>query len=188
MSTIIHIKRKDIFKTKGRLSEPPLFNIERLPAHQITRLNSKLAELMASPLYRSYLGELVVPDAAVGDMSAVSAAIMGAQLNLIGGVYVRFNLSPAYTGTVTVGDNSYVVVNGMVGELGYIELNLPADVLFNTVFTVSATDIDGTGIYSLSDYALAVANSNDCSAADKNLVASFYSYAAYAAAYSAIYN
>ena len=150
--------------------------------------NDKLAELMASPLYRSYLGELVVPDAAVGDMSAVSAAIMGAQLNLIGGVYVRFNLSPAYTGTVTVGDNSYVVVNGMVGELGYIELNLPADVLFNTVFTVSATDIDGTGIYSLSDYALAVANSNDCSAADKNLVASFYSYAAYAAAYSAIYN
>ena len=47
MSTIIHINRKDIFKTKGRLSEPPLCNIERLPAHQITRLNSKLAELIA---------------------------------------------------------------------------------------------------------------------------------------------
>lgn len=46
MSTI-HLNRKDIFKTKGRLSESPLFDTERLPAHQIARLNSKLAELMA---------------------------------------------------------------------------------------------------------------------------------------------
>lgn len=46
MSTTLHLNRKDIFKTKGRLSEPPLFDTERLPAHQIARLNSKLAELM----------------------------------------------------------------------------------------------------------------------------------------------
>ena len=47
MSTTIHFNRKDIFKTKGRLNEPPLFDTDRLPAHQIARLNSKLAELMA---------------------------------------------------------------------------------------------------------------------------------------------
>lgn len=46
MSTTLHLNRKDIFKTKGRLNEPPLFDIESLPAYQIARLNSKLAELM----------------------------------------------------------------------------------------------------------------------------------------------
>lgn len=45
MSTNFHIKRTEIFKTKGRLSEPPLFDAESLPSHQIARLNSKLAEL-----------------------------------------------------------------------------------------------------------------------------------------------
>ena len=46
MSTVIHLKRNDIFKTKGRLINPPSFDVNELPEHQIKRLNSVLAEII----------------------------------------------------------------------------------------------------------------------------------------------
>ena len=46
MSNVIHLKRKDIFQTKGQLINLPFFDANELPEHQIKRLNSALAEII----------------------------------------------------------------------------------------------------------------------------------------------
>ena len=103
----------------------------------------------------------------------LTSAISGAQLNLDSGFRFRFNLKSDYTGTLVIGNSSFEVSEGKVGELTYVEVNLRAYQLADE-FSVTAGGESVT--YSLAAYAKSV---ND------DLVNALYTYCVIAGEYKA---
>ena len=144
-------------------------------------------ELDAFRLVESYISvkpELIAPTGSTAALGDASVAISSMQLDLGATMKVRLNLTASYSGALTVLDREYVVTEGKVGELSYVELSLPAHEMFSTVITVSASGASGT--LDLAGYALAVAGSAEYTDLDRALVAAYYSYCAYAYEYASI--
>ena len=113
-------------------------------------------------------------------IETIGNAISGVQLDLATGYKLRFNLNSAYTGTLTVGDATYEVVQGKVGELAYVEANLRA---YELAGDVVITDATGNYTYSLANYAKSDVVVNDYNLSE--LANALYTFASYAAAYKA---
>ena len=147
-----------------------------------------LSDLMTSELYLAYapagdvnLGEGV-------DMGDIASAFASAQLELAARIRVRFNLNPAYTGTVTIGGESFAVENGINKSLGvnYIVVECDAFSLYDAVIRVEGVDKDGVtlvGAYSLATYINAVKDGVSTDA--KALLDGIAAYAAAAHEYKA---
>lgn len=147
-----------------------------------------LSDLMTSELYLAYapagdvnLGEGV-------DMGGIASAFTSAQLELAARIRVRFNLNPAYTGSVTIGGESFAVENGINKSLGanYILVECDAFSLYDAVIRVEGVDKDGValvGAYSLATYINAVKDGVSTDA--KALLDGIAAYAAAAHEYKA---
>lgn len=147
-----------------------------------------LSDLMTSELYLAYapagdvnLGESV-------DMGGIASAFASAQLELTARIRVRFNLNPSYTGTVTIGGESFAVENGINKSLGanYILVECDAFSLYDAVIRVEGVDKDGAtlnGAYSLATYINAVKDGVSTDA--KALLDGIAAYAAAAHEYKA---
>ena len=105
-------------------------------------------------------------------VDSINAAISGAQLDLNSGFKLRFNLDSDYSGDLYVADAKYEVVDGKVGTLTYVEVELRAYQLADAV----AISLDNQTVvyYGVANYAKAVNN---------DLVNALYTYCAIAKTY-----
>lgn len=110
--------------------------------------------------------------------------IAGAQLSIGDDITLRFTLAEGKSGNLTVGDANYVVENGKVGELNFVEVNMRAYNLYNAEITVS--DGTTTGTYSLAHYVNAVNADVNSTETLKTLVNALYTYTKYAHEYKAL--
>ena len=119
------------------------------------------------------------PDMTGEQVEALTAAIQSVQLNLKESPYVRFNLKSGYTGKLKINGYSYEVADGKVGELTYVELDLRAYTITDTITITADTTVE----YTLKDY-----RNSDAVQADgllSNLIDALYTYGAYAKQYRA---
>ena len=146
------------------------------------RANGELTALISDYLYLSNKPEAKPASPVADDMTALAFAIRGAQLNLETGMKMRFNLVGTYTGTVTVEGKAYSVTNGTVDGKSYIELSLPAHLMYSTVFEISADGVNAS--YSLEAYAYYVSDEATLlPEEEKALVSALYTYCYYASVY-----
>ena len=147
-----------------------------------------LSSLMTSDLYLAYAPKGDVNLGEGVDMGGIALAFASAQLELAARIRVRFNLNPAYTGTVTIGGESFAVENGINKSLGanYILVECDAFSLYDAVIRVEGVDKDGAtlvGAYSLATYINAVKDGVSTDA--KALLDGIAAYAAAAHEYKA---
>ena len=147
-----------------------------------------LSNLMTSELYLAYAPEGDVNLGEGVDMGGIASAFASAQLELAARIRVRFNLNPAYTGSVTIGGESFAVENGINKSLGanYILVECDAFSLYDAIIRVEGVDKDGValvGAYSLATYINAVKDGVSTDA--KALLDGIAAYAAAAHEYKA---
>ena len=112
---------------------------------------------------------------------ALPELIAGARLSLGENLKLRFTLAEGKSGNLTVGDASYVVENGKVGELGYVEVDMRAYLFYDAEIVVS--DGTTTGTYTLAHYVNAVKGDVNSTEVLETLVDAFYTYTKYASEY-----
>ena len=123
--------------------------------------------------------EIARQDMAAEKVMSLTSAISSVQLDLKESPYVRFNLRAGYSGKLQVGTYSYEVIDGKVGALGYVELDLRAYSITDTITIIADTTVE----YSIKNYF-----NSDAVAADAKLSAlieALYVYGTYAKQYKA---
>ena len=116
-----------------------------------------LSALLASEQYGKYAPTEKITLSNICDLGNSAIAIKSAQLDLASSLRYRLNLNSAFNGTITVGNSTYTVVNGVDSATGlsYINLAIRAYALYDGTITVSGQASDGTvinGAYSLATY------------------------------------
>ncbi|MBQ2793586.1 MAG: hypothetical protein IJF05_02675 [Clostridia bacterium] len=135
----------------------------------------------AYSLYKQYkkYATVAVVDRQAADMSGVTDALGGAQLNLESAPKFRFNLKEDYNGevsfTYTASDGSrktatYTVVNGLCGGKSYIEIGFKA---YFMTEDIEITTAKGTATYNLANYYYYEINESGTLA---NLINALYAY------------
>ena len=128
--------------------------------------------------YKKYATVAVVDRQAV-DLSGITDALGGAQLNLESAPKFRFNLKEDYNGevsfTYTASDGSrktatYAVVNGLCGGKSYIEIGFKA---YFMTEDIEITTAKGTATYNLANYYYYEINESGTLA---NLINALYAY------------
>ncbi len=150
------------------------------------KTNIELDALRQSVTYLANLKENATAEDDDTSMSAVESAFKGAALDLGATNRIRFNLNEAFSGTVSLGGTTYEVVSGKVGELTYIDLELAAYEMYNTVIEVTVGG--ATGTYSLAKYTYNTMNNDGATDLAKALVSAFYTYTKYANVYYSVVN
>lgn len=148
-------------------------------------LPEKFAELLLSDEYANNLRAsseipLIVDKSERGN---IALAISTAQLSLSDTLAVRFNLSESFSGNLTIGDDTFVVENGKVGEVGYVQVSVSAYELHRMEISISGQAQNGTSVngeYCLAAYANAVKDN----APLYNMLQSLFSYCYEAFVYS----
>jgi hypothetical protein len=107
--------------------------------------------------------------------------IEGAQLSLGQNLKLRFTLAEGKSGTLKVGDATYIVEDGKVGAVNYVEVDMRAYAFYNADIVVS--DGTTTGTYTLAHYVNAVKGNSNAQLV--GLVNAFYTYTKYANEYKA---
>jgi predicted heme/steroid binding protein len=105
-------------------------------------------------------------------------AIKSVQMVLDEGFRLRFNIKPEYSGKLTVGSTTYDVVNGQVGELTYVEVEVRA---YKLVDSITVSDGTHTASYGLANYAKSSVVSSDAKL--KAMVDALYTFSVYASEY-----
>lgn len=105
-------------------------------------------------------------------------AIKGVQMKLDEGFRLRFNIKPEYSGKLTVGSTTYEVLNGQVGELTYVEVEVRA---YKLVDSITVSDGTNTASYGLANYAKSSVVSSDAKL--KAMVDALYTFCTYASEY-----
>lgn len=102
-------------------------------------------------LYNEYkdLASVAVVDRQGVDMSNVTDAISGAQLNLKESPRFRFNLKSSYTGDVVINGKTYKVTDGTFNGKTFIEITLKA---YDMLDSLTITTAKGSATYCLANY------------------------------------
>jgi hypothetical protein len=143
-------------------------------------------DLLLSDAYNEFLPEGEKIEDTSADLSSIAFAVKSVQLNLSSTMKVRINITESYTGTLSVSGNSFEVVGGLVGDLDYIEITLPAHRLYDEVFTILAENT--TVEYSVYDYVSRVTADEGLDESVRDLLLAFYTYTACADRYESIAN
>lgn len=126
-------------------------------AYNTSHLPDAFSEMLASEAYLNNLraAEEVPAAEADNDNGNISLAFTTAQLYLADTLSIRLNLAEDFSGTLRVGENTFTVADGKVGELTYIQVALSAYELYRSEVDITGSAADGTAIsgsYSLSAY------------------------------------
>lgn len=145
--------------------------------------NAELAALMQTPNYLANLPAAKAPTSSASNIGTASAAVNTVCLDLGATMKLRLNLVSAFSGTITVEDTTYVVENGKVGELSYVEVEMAAHEFYDELVRITGPDGTVNGTVDLASYVMAVSADSSLTASVKQLVVAFYTYCAYADTY-----
>lgn len=148
-----------------KLGAAALSYVKAAYEYSLSSFSAKALELFESEDYLiNVRPDKEIVDVDDVDRGNIGVAFTSAQLYLSSDLYMRFNLRSDFSGTLSILDKEYSVIEGKVGECTYIEIPIGALELYMDVISITGLGADNTviaGEYSLVSYVNSMSGTDD---------------------------